>query len=266
MRLKEAQLLGILALITIGIILLSMLRGGGEGEEVARLREDGRSARVDPQGLDDWLGLQDETQERRDTTPYRGAGGTLDIEGDQAAETGDEPERRAEEDADRAISRELQDNEPEDIPLRPREPAPVPIPPEELSTGPKIHIVQKGDTLSAISRKYYNIASKWRIILEANGDLIGKPEDLRPEMQLVIPELDLTQLSPAGSGRQAAPLSARAAVPGARYYDVKKGDTLWVIAENAYGDGTAWVNIQKANSDLIQEPEDLRPGMRLILP
>jgi len=34
-------------------------------------------------------------------------------------------------------------------------------------------------------------------------------------------------------------------------YTVKSGDTLWEIAEGAYGDGTLWVNILQANSDSV---------------
>ncbi len=34
-------------------------------------------------------------------------------------------------------------------------------------------------------------------------------------------------------------------------YTVKWGDTLWEIAEGAYGDGTLWVNILQANSSSV---------------
>lgn len=34
-------------------------------------------------------------------------------------------------------------------------------------------------------------------------------------------------------------------------YSVKYGDTLWEIAEGAYGDGSLWINILKANSQNI---------------
>ena len=34
-------------------------------------------------------------------------------------------------------------------------------------------------------------------------------------------------------------------------YTVKSGDTLWEIAEGAYGDGTLWVNILQANSGSV---------------
>lgn len=49
------------------------------------------------------------------------------------------------------------------------------------------YVVRPGDTLGGIARTYYNSASKWRIILDANSDLLTRPEQLRPGMKLVIP-------------------------------------------------------------------------------
>ncbi len=49
------------------------------------------------------------------------------------------------------------------------------------------YVVRSGDTLGGIARTYYNSASKWRIILEANSDILSRPEQLRPGMRLVIP-------------------------------------------------------------------------------
>jgi len=54
----------------------------------------------------------------------------------------------------------------------------------------KKHVVAKGDTLSTISKKYYDDASKYMKIYEANKAVIGKNPDLvKPGMELVIPKL-----------------------------------------------------------------------------
>ncbi len=53
----------------------------------------------------------------------------------------------------------------------------------------RIHIVQKGDTLSAISEKYYGSARFWQKIMAANGDILEDPDLLFPGTRLVIPEL-----------------------------------------------------------------------------
>lgn len=51
----------------------------------------------------------------------------------------------------------------------------------------KYHIVLKGETLSAISYKYYGSASKWRNILDSNPDIIKDANKIKPGMKLIIP-------------------------------------------------------------------------------
>ncbi len=52
----------------------------------------------------------------------------------------------------------------------------------------KIHIVQKGDTLSSISAKYYGSAKQWRKIVAANRDNLPDPNRLIPGVKLIIPQ------------------------------------------------------------------------------
>jgi len=52
----------------------------------------------------------------------------------------------------------------------------------------KFHIVRKGETLSEISRKYYDSANKWQKILDANRQIIKDVNKLRPGIKLIIPE------------------------------------------------------------------------------
>ena len=52
----------------------------------------------------------------------------------------------------------------------------------------RFHIIQEGETLSEISRKYYDSARKWQKILEANRDLIDDVSKLKPGTKLIIPE------------------------------------------------------------------------------
>lgn len=58
-----------------------------------------------------------------------------------------------------------------------------------LDTTPTVqtHTVVKGDTLSAIAKKYYGRASKWRVIFEANTDIISNPDLIRVGQVLKIP-------------------------------------------------------------------------------
>lgn len=51
----------------------------------------------------------------------------------------------------------------------------------------RIHVVQGGDTLFGISRKYYGTSAKWRDILDANRSVVSDENKLQPGMKLVIP-------------------------------------------------------------------------------
>ncbi len=50
-----------------------------------------------------------------------------------------------------------------------------------------IHVVQSGETLSSISRKYYGNPNLWRRIIDANRGQIPDGVTIRPGMELRIP-------------------------------------------------------------------------------
>ena len=237
MKLKEAQLLGVLAIIAAGIIVVSMLGGDGKGADVSSpdaQTHNPQATRTTNDGLDDWVTVLDLDEGVEDANPQTDDPDEVDVEGTES----------------------------EDIELiRDEDPEPVPVP-----AAPKIHVVQTGDRLIAISRKYYNTPTRWRIILEANKHLISAPEDLRPGMKLVIPAPPAPTPADAGAEGQAAVLSSRTIPAGARSYDVEEGDTLWIIAEKVYNKPADWPKLMAANADILSDPKDLRPGMRLIVP
>ena len=49
-------------------------------------------------------------------------------------------------------------------------------------------------------------------------------------------------------------------------YEVKKGDSLWKIADSVYGDPNKWKGIYEANRDTLPNPDSLKPGMVLVIP
>lgn len=49
-------------------------------------------------------------------------------------------------------------------------------------------------------------------------------------------------------------------------YKVKKGDSLWAIAQKHYGDGRQWRKIFAENRDIIKNPSLIRVGMTLKIP
>ena len=52
----------------------------------------------------------------------------------------------------------------------------------------KVHVVEKGDTLGAIAKKYYGKASAYTKIFEANRDVLDDPDKIKPGQKLKIPE------------------------------------------------------------------------------
>lgn len=50
-------------------------------------------------------------------------------------------------------------------------------------------------------------------------------------------------------------------------YTVQPGDSLWLIAEQAYGDGTKWQWIYDHNKNVIGDnPDDIQPEQVLFIP
>jgi nucleoid-associated protein YgaU len=53
-----------------------------------------------------------------------------------------------------------------------------------------VYHVEAGDMLGKIAQKVYGSASKWRLIYEANRDVLASPDDLQVGMALRIPKID----------------------------------------------------------------------------
>lgn len=58
---------------------------------------------------------------------------------------------------------------------------------EEVVEEQQYHVVGRGETLSAISYKYYGTVNNWKMILNANREIIHNPKDLKPGIKLVLP-------------------------------------------------------------------------------
>ena len=52
----------------------------------------------------------------------------------------------------------------------------------------------------------------------------------------------------------------------ATFHEVKKGDTLWAVAERAYGDGSKYTVIFEANKPMLSDPDKIYPGQMLRIP
>ena len=109
------------------------------------------------------------------------------------------------------------------------------------------YTVQPGDSLFSIAQQAYGDGNQWQRIYDANKQVIGDdPNLIRPGEVLYIPELVPT--------------------PGSNY-TVQPGDSLFSIAQQAYGDGNQWQKIYDANKQVIgNDPNLIRPGEVLYIP
>lgn len=120
-----------------------------------------------------------------------------------------------------------------------------------LPPGAREHVVEAGDILGNISRRYYGTATRWREIAQANN--ISDPGRLQIGQRLIIPDA------------QGAPRSgARAAPADGRYHEVARGETLGDISTRYYGTSQRWREIQDANPGI--NPLTLPIGHRLLIP
>lgn len=73
---------------------------------------------------------------------------------------------------------------------------------------------------------------------------------------------EITVIAPAPEKRVISPQQNQAS----RFYTVQKGDTLWRIATEMYGDGTKHKLIFEANKPMLKDPSEIFPDQVLRIP
>lgn len=136
------------------------------------------------------------------------------------------------------------------------------------TSGNRTYKVQKGDTLSSISKATYGNANYYPHILRANPGL--DPHKLKPGMVIQLP--DPQQVVPHGStqateGSAAGGSSSSTAIDASHQYRVTAGDSLYKISVKLYGNGGYVDQIYEKNKQAIgSDPARLKVGMVLELP
>ena len=59
---------------------------------------------------------------------------------------------------------------------------------EKRKSGAQTYVVEDGDTLASISRKFYKTSSRWKEVLNANKKKIDDPDNLKAGQRLTIPK------------------------------------------------------------------------------
>lgn len=147
------------------------------------------------------------------------------------------------------------------------------------ATRGRLVTVKEGDTLSGIASEHLGSANDWRMILDANPDVLTDASQLRPGMRLRIPpqaETEVAELANTALETERDTSTppdrrveeTRPTTPAAptRTYTVVSGETLTAIAEKTLGNGNRFHEIYEANKDQLDSPDDIREGMVLRLP
>ncbi len=121
------------------------------------------------------------------------------------------------------------------------------------------YIVKAGDNLWKIAESTYGSGFNAYDIASANK--ISNPSLIEPGQALILPSI---APKAATVGEIAAAATTKPVTFIGDKYTIKHGDYLWKIAEEAYGDGYAWVRIAKANS--LANPSLIHAGNVLIIP
>jgi nucleoid-associated protein YgaU len=162
------------------------------------------------------------------------------------------------------------------------------------TAGGQEYVAQAGDSLSRIASRLMGSNSKANrdAIVKANPSLQKNPDVIIEGRKYVIPAAGAARVATA-TGNEAKPAtparpanggtaSSHKPVPvtdlveplpgtspaagGGDWYVVKEKDTLWQIAAEQLGTGTAWTQIRDMNQDVLKGRETVQANMRLRLP
>ncbi len=127
------------------------------------------------------------------------------------------------------------------------------------------HVVKKNESLYKIAKSYLGNGNRWREIAAANTGRVGADGSVRTGVSLVIPGTVAE-----GTGRKSPTRTPKAAPATTRSgpvkYTVKKNDSLSEIAQRYLGTTKRMPEIIAANRGKIDDPDDIRVGMVLMIP
>ena len=125
---------------------------------------------------------------------------------------------------------------------------------EEVQVLPQSHTVAAGENLWTVAEKYYGSGYNWVDIAQENN--LSNANVISEGQTLTIPNVEPKLATKTE-------VTTPEAITGGTY-TVEKGDSLWIIAVRAYGDGYKWVEIARENN--LENPDLIHAGNVLTLP
>ena len=114
--------------------------------------------------------------------------------------------------------------------------------------------VERGDTLWSIAEQHLGAGERWREIAELNRGREMSDGSTFDDARTILP--GWTLLVPSSAPRPVAE----------HVVTVERGDTLWELADDAYGEGSKWPRVYEANAERIEDPHWIHPGQQLVVP
>lgn len=123
------------------------------------------------------------------------------------------------------------------------------------------HIVKSGETLFAISSRYYGNGHLWRDLARHNAGAVGDNGMVGIGVVLRIPPRPALGVQVASA--QVQQPRTVAAPDGMAIYKVREGDTLSEISQKLLGTVKRMNELITMNNDKIRDADDIRVGMEL---
>lgn len=152
---------------------------------------------------------------------------------------------------------------------------------EQLLSAKYIRTIAESEASESVQlmKNYADLDQKVSLLNRKNTELVATNELLKTEISRLNSKIDgllvwisKIQDSPTGGSPSAGRLDSVTVTDEngntrvLQTYEVKKGDSLSLIAEIVYNDRTLWPRIRDANLDKIKNGDRVKPGDILIIP
>ena len=105
------------------------------------------------------------------------------------------------------------------------------------------------DRICEVVKDIPNVSGVTNNITVGAPEPVAEPEVIVAEAEVVVEEAAADDSEEAG-----------------RTYTVQSGDTLWKIATEMYGSGGKYMKIFEANTNILENPDRIKPGQVLLIP
>ena len=119
------------------------------------------------------------------------------------------------------------------------------------------NMAEKDKTIENLSENINTYDEQIQIIIEKMAkEGSEKEQQFAKELSLLTEEKNRVEIQLAEAIDKSQP----------DYYEVRRGDSLWRIAEKFYDKGEKWRRIFEANKDIISNPSTIYPYQRFTIP